>query len=144
MIRPLTPNDLPWVVQTETAIFSTTLGAVHYEALVQLGGLFGYVYDTHQPVAALICSFNEEHCQIENLFVLPQEQNKGIGKQLLQQLMKELAMRHLRYVSLDVRVDHNVAIHLYESMEFQSLQRIPQYYPDKSDAIRMVYERSLG
>jgi ribosomal protein S18 acetylase RimI-like enzyme len=50
--------------------------------------------------------------------------------------------RNIRYISLEVSESNAIAKQLYESLEFQATKRIPNYYPDHSDALLMVYERS--
>jgi ribosomal protein S18 acetylase RimI-like enzyme len=141
MIRPLHFNDIPWLVEQETRIFSHTLGVEHYQTLWQLSSLFGYVIDQK---AALVCSKNEEHVQIENLFVLPDYRRLGLATSLLQQLLNELVTQNIRYVSLEVRVDLPHVIELYQSLGFQILKQISNYYPDQTDAYYMLYERSHG
>ena len=141
MIRPLNVNDIAWLVEQETRIFSHTLGVEHYQTLWRLSSLFGYVIDQQ---AALVCSMNEEHVQIENLFVLPEHRRLGLATSLLQQLLDELVPRKIRYVSLEVRVDLPHVIQLYQSLGFQTLKQISNYYPDQTDAYYMLYERSHG
>jgi ribosomal protein S18 acetylase RimI-like enzyme len=142
MIRALLKEDIPWVVNQEQLIFGHSLGEGHYITLFELGDLFGYVKDDKVLKGALICSKNGEHVQIENLFVLESYRQGGIAKQLLSQLKHDAALLSIRYISLEVRVDLPVVISLYESMEFKTVKRISNYYPDHTDAYYMVYERS--
>ena len=141
MIRPLHVDDIPWLVEQETQIFSHTLGVDHYQTLWRLSSLFGYVIDQQ---AALVCSKNEEHVQIENLFVLPEYRRLGFARSLLQQLLNELVTQNIRYVSLEVRVDLPHVIQLYESLGFQIRKQISNYYPDQTNAYYMLYERRHG
>jgi ribosomal protein S18 acetylase RimI-like enzyme len=141
MIRALRFDDITWVVEQERQIFSHTLGVEHYQTIWQLSMLFGYIVDQQ---AALVCSINEEHVQIENLFVLPDYRRHGLATSLLQQLLDELVGRNIRYVSLEVRVDLPHVIQLYQSMGFKTLKQISNYYPDQTDAYYMLYERSHG
>jgi ribosomal protein S18 acetylase RimI-like enzyme len=142
MIRSLQERDLSWVVEQETRLFGSSLGETHYQTLLQLGSLFGYVAQATDRQGALLCSHNGEHAQIENLFVLMNARRQGVATQLLQTLMADCETRNIRYISLEVREDHLVAIRLYESLEFQVIKRIPNYYSDHTDALFMVHERS--
>lgn len=141
MIRSLVVDDISWVVPQEQLIFGHTLGEDHYLTMMNLSSLFGYVVD-HQ--AALLCSQNGEHAQIENLFVVSEVQRQGIATLLLKQLLQELPHRGIRYVSLEVRVDLTYVMELYQSMGFKTVKQISNYYPDQTDAYYMVYERNNG
>lgn len=141
MIRSFLVEDLPWVVAQETSIFGATLGDVHYQALIHLGSLFGYVSETTERTGALLCSQNGEHGQIENLFVVPLARRQGVARLLLQQLLHDCDTRGIQFISLEVSENNVVAKELYESLEFDVTKRIPNYYPDGSTALFMVYER---
>jgi ribosomal-protein-alanine N-acetyltransferase len=142
MIRPLTDTDVSFVVEQETIIFGVSLGEEHYQTLFRLGSLFGYVVEERERTGVLLCSQNEEHVQIENLFVVAHARRQGIARRLLQALMDACETRNIRYISLEVSESNAIAKQLYESLEFQATKRIPNYYPDHSDALLMVYERS--
>jgi ribosomal protein S18 acetylase RimI-like enzyme len=141
MIRPFLVEDLSWVVAQEKAIFGATLGEVHYQALIRLGSLFGYVSETTERTGALLCSQNGEHVQIENLFVVPLARRQGVATLLLEQLIRDCETRSIQFISLEVSEHNVVAKQLYESLEFDVTKRIPNYYPDGSSALFMVYER---
>ena len=142
MIRSLQQQDIPWVVEQEQLIFGHSLGEPHYTTLFELGDLFGYVKDVEVLKGALICSKNGEHVQIENLFVLETYRQRGIARELLTQCIQDASATSIRYISLEVRVDLPFVIAWYESMEFKTVKRISNYYPDQTDAYFMVYERS--
>ena len=143
MIRPLNEADLLFVVEQETIIFGVSLGEAHYQTLFRLGHLFGFVFEDTERTGALLCSQNDEHVQIENLFVLAHARRQGIATRLLQALLDACVLRKIRYISLEVSESNVIAKQLYESMEFQATKRIPNYYSDHSDALFMVYERSV-
>lgn len=140
MIRPLLNEDLPWIVANETEIFGLSLGEDHYQPLIRLGNLFGYVSEASERTGALLCSKNGEHVQIENLFVLPDARRQGVARQLLQQLILECDTRSIQFISLEVHENNTAARELYESLEFDVTKRIPNYYPDGSTALFMLYE----
>lgn len=140
MIRKFLVEDLPWVVAQETELFGSSLGEVHYQTLIQLGSLFGYVSETTERTGALLCSQNGEHGQIENLFVLPHARRQGVATYLLQHVLQECNARAIQFISLEVNENNTVAKQLYESLEFDVVKRIPNYYPDGSTALFMLYE----
>lgn len=141
MIRPLLAEDLPWVVAQEQEVFGVSLGLEHYQTLLRMESLFGYVAEDTQRTGALVCSQNTEHVQIENLFVLSSARRQGVATQLLQALMDACDSRLIRYISLEVREQNVGAMSLYESLGFKVTKQIPNYYPDGSTALLMVYER---
>lgn len=66
--------------------------------------------------------------EILSFGVLPTYQRKGIGRQLLDELLK-----HANYpIFLEVSIENKTAIHLYQSKGFEIMATRPNYY-DKPD-----------
>jgi ribosomal protein S18 acetylase RimI-like enzyme len=57
--------------------------------------------------------------------MLPRIQRRGIGRQLISELIEDLARRGIRGVHLDVGSDNSGAIRLYRSLGFVELERAP-------------------
>jgi len=84
----------------------------------------------------LWCSFPEAH--IVSIAVDPDYQGKGIGNKLLQQALAWLVNSGFKHVFLEVRVDNEVAINLYDKHGFEKVSVRKNYYQDGSDAFVMV------
>ena len=71
-----------------------------------------------------------------NVAVDPAFRRQGVAKELILALIRELAQRGNRCLSLEVRVSNEPAISLYESLGFQQVGRRPNYYrTPKEDAL---------
>lgn len=141
MIRPLTKEDIPIIIAQEQQVFGYSLGPTHYEQGFRLSATFGYVMEEETIQAALLCWQNESFVQIDNLYVLPEFQHQGRAKTLLLTFMDSLHKRGINQVSLEVAVNNQIAIRLYESFGFVKTVTILNYLPDRSDAFRMVYTK---
>lgn len=71
---------------------------------------------------------------IRSIAVKADYRNKGIGKMLIDYLIKNFELDEL---SLHVRAGNN-AIDFYKKIGFEEVQRFPGIYPDGEDAIYMV------
>jgi ribosomal protein S18 acetylase RimI-like enzyme len=60
---------------------------------------------------------------IGNVAVHPDWRGRGIARVLMEAALKEISEREGRWVGLDVRVDNQVARHLYERLGFQDVGR---------------------
>lgn len=141
MIRPLAVEDISAIIAHEQQVFGYSLGQTHYEQGFQLSASFGYVMEEETIQAALLCWQNESHAQIDNLYVLPEFQQRGLAKRLVSMFIDSLHERGINQVSLEVAVKNQVAIRLYESFGFVKTATILNYLPDRSDAFRMVYTK---
>jgi ribosomal-protein-alanine N-acetyltransferase len=76
-----------------------------------------------------------------NIAVDPAWQRKGLGRQLLEHLIRELEARDVLTLWLEVRASNTPAIALYESLGFNEATIRRNYYPTKEgreDAIIMA------
>lgn len=71
-----------------------------------------------------------------NIAVAPAFRRKGIARALIQALLRELARRGSRCLTLEVRASNAPARALYESLGFAQVGRRPNYYRNpKEDAL---------
>jgi ribosomal-protein-alanine N-acetyltransferase len=76
-----------------------------------------------------------------NIAVDPVWQRRGLGRQLLEHLIRELEARDVFTLWLEVRASNSAAIALYESLGFNEATVRRNYYPTKEgreDAIVMA------
>lgn len=86
----------------------------------------------NQILVSFVCTqriFPE--AEILNIATHPKHQGKGIGKKLLDSLMKQLKNEHFERIYLEVRTSNQRAIDLYESLGFNQIGERPNYYPTK-------------
>lgn len=79
-----------------------------------------------------------DEADITKVTVLPELQNKGLGKYLLSFLINSLIKENVRQINLEVRKSNAGAIHLYEKFGFKQIAVRKKYYSDGEDALIYV------
>jgi [ribosomal protein S18]-alanine N-acetyltransferase len=79
---------------------------------------------------------------VQTIAVAPRSQGHGLGRELLDALVEEARHRGCTQLFLEVRVDNEAAIALYEKAGFERQGRRAGYYADGTDAL--VLRRRLG
>lgn len=78
-----------------------------------------------------------------NLAVLPSCRGRGVGRQLVCELIRRLRDRGVFSLTLEVRVSNEAAIRLYGALGFAQVGRRPNYYrAPKEDALILRKEWS--
>jgi ribosomal-protein-alanine N-acetyltransferase len=95
-----------------------------------------------RALVGLPVDLEERTGHIMNLAIDPAYRGKGYGRLLLEHGLEHLKGLGADCVELEVRVDNELAIKLYESYGFHIKERLPNYYRDGEDAYLMV--RSLS
>ncbi len=76
---------------------------------------------------------------VQTLAVAPSRQRHGLGAALLTHLMDDAKRRGLPRMGLEVRIDNEPAIRLYERHGFEAIAVRKRYYqPSGTDALVMV------
>ena len=75
-----------------------------------------------------------DEAQITNVAVLPAYRDKGVGRQMMKEIIKISLAKNATAMTLEVRPSNARAIHLYESLGFKSVGRRRSYYEDGEDA----------
>lgn len=137
--REMVASDIDAVVQIEEACFSSPWKRTMFEE------------DLNNPYATYLVMEDEgtiigyvgtwivfEDAQITNIAVLPMYRGQGLGETLLKQLLQCLRERHVKVVSLEVRVSNKIAQNLYRKIGFQNGGIRKGYYQDNhEDALVM-------
>lgn len=143
VVRPLTVADVPQLDRLEQALFGAA--AWSHQSLVEELHASGRWYIAAERAAdgALIgyagVWFDGEDAQVMTLAVDEAHQGHGLGRRLLGDLVAHARSLGAARVLLEVRVDNDPAIHLYESSGFRRLGRRRGYYqPGDVDAWTML------
>ena len=76
-------------------------------------------------------------CQI---CVNPVFRKKGLGSQLMSEMIKDCRANKVRNITLEVREHNTSAIHLYEKFGFKKVLLKEHYYTNGDNAVYMVKE----
>ena len=121
-----TTNQIPW---TKTQFISSMEAGHYLTVLLQEKEIIGFaIYSPIVPESHLL-----------NIAIDTMHQGKGLGKELLQQVIYHNKIIGVKVISLEVRVSNQIAINLYEKGGFIKDAIRPDYYsgPPKEDALLM-------
>ncbi len=80
------------------------------------------------------------HGRLYGVAVDPAARGLGLGRRLTEKVLSALARRGCRRLALEVRIDNEVAIALYQSLGFEPAESIRDYYARGVHALRMRRE----
>ncbi len=144
-LRDAKPTDLPALLALEANFPTDRLSRRQFryhlnnrKASLRIAA--GHLDNTEYALLGYALVFfrqNGQQARLYSIAVSPQAQGRGIGKQLLVDVINQARQRGCRYLSLEVRIDNVTAIALYEKEGFVRLGEIPGYYQDGSNAWQM-------
>lgn len=92
---------------------------------------------THKIVGFIVATLQDNKARIVMLAVEKTHRKKGIGSQLIKQLLSCPTLQHCKETYLEVKPDNHRAIQLYEKFGFTQQELIKNMYHDGSDAVLM-------
>lgn len=141
-IDDATTADIDTLLQMEAVCFPEdpwTRGMLQ-EELSRAGGLFFVARERDRIVGFAIGWFILGELHVLQVAVSPDARRRGLGRLLMASL--EAGARGGETAWLEVRIDNEAAIGLYEALGYRAIARRPRYYEDGCDAV--VMRRSLG
>lgn len=140
-LRTLTLDDLTQVMALEHATFPNDAWSQESMAS-ELSSATGYYIGLFNPelvgyagLATIPGSFSSD---IQTIAVSDSYRGQGLGKQLLENLVSQAKKLGSEQILLEVRVDNEPAIKLYQSFGFERIDVRKRYYqPDDVDALIM-------
>lgn len=142
VIRPMSENDLVFVSEIELLSGLNKWGNDCYRADLK-----------KKEVLLFVAIFDEKLCgyiyarlitpevEIFNIAVLPDFRNRGVGKKLLENVLKTAAENGCRNCWLEVRESNETARKFYERLDFKSVGRRRNYYNfPTEDALLLEYK----
>ena len=140
LIRDARREDLARIEQLEQQCFSVPWTPAQLESQLpdemhvflvaeEAGSVLGYV--------GMMTVLDEGY--ISNVAVAPEARRRGIGKQLIEELMRRAEERELSFVTLEVRQHNTPAIGLYAAQGFVPVGLRKNYYDaPKENALLMT------
>lgn len=136
-IKVMTVADVPRIVEIESASFETTAWSKETFIKELTGNKFAHYYTLaleNYIVGYFGMWIVEDHAQITTIAVDGNYRGKKFGAFLLEFALTLAASYHVDVVSLEVRVDNEPAIRLYESFGFNYGGIRKDYYGPGMDA----------
>jgi ribosomal-protein-alanine N-acetyltransferase len=136
-IEPLAPKHLAAVVALDHLCFGGLWSEDNYLRELSSPNSHFWVIVTGGTIVAIGGFWVIlEECHIVVLAVHPQHRRRGLGEQLLKQMLETSRSLGLAWATLEVRASNHAASQLYQKFNFQIAGRRRHYYPDtKEDAL---------
>ncbi|MBO5055502.1 MAG: ribosomal protein S18-alanine N-acetyltransferase [Lachnospiraceae bacterium] len=139
IIRELTAEDAEAVSRIEQETFSMPWSARDFLEMVEADYAHYYVAEADGEIAGCCGIRNMAgDGEITNVVVAEKFRQRGIGRSLLEYMLKKAPEFGIGDCTLEVRVSNMPAIHLYESLGFKGEGIRPGFYDKpKEDALIM-------
>lgn len=141
MIRRMRWWDIEAVVAMEKALFEDAWSAEMFWDELAQGDTRTYLVaeDDGAIVGYAGLAAMPDEAYVQTLGVVKEHQRTGLGSTLLTALLEDAKRRGLPRVGLEVRIDNEPAIRLYERFGFEAIAVRKRYYqPSGTDALVMV------
>lgn len=142
-VEPMRLNDLEEVLTIERLSFTIPWSrrAFLYELLENQQALYLVARETEKTVGYIGMWIVLDEGHITNLAVHPDYRRRGIGRLLLETLVRESAKRGIQRLTLEVRRSNLAAQALYRGLGFKETGVRHRYYQDnREDALIMWKE----
>lgn len=142
-IRPLTTEHLPEVLRLNIRCFRNgdnyTKHTFEYLLNEPRTLSFRTVTPTDEMVGFAFVMVNENNAaHLTTIGVAPEHRNRGIARDLLEQIESSLRVREIGTLMLEVRVGNTSAQQLYRRHGYTTVQRIGRYYNNGEDCFLMM------
>lgn len=139
IIRELTAEDVEEVSRIEQETFSMPWQPQDFLEMVEADYAYYYVAEIDNEIAGCCGIRNMAgEGEITNVVVAEKFRRRGIGRALMEYMLKEAKLHGMESATLEVRVSNKNAIHLYESLGFRGEGVRPDFYEKpKEDALIM-------
>ena len=140
-IRRMNEHDIDEVWQIELDLFTMPWSrpSFLYEVSDSRNSYPVVGVERDSVVGYAIAWFVADELHIGNIAVTKARQGRGMGKRLLEHLLKEASRREVEYATLEVRVSNVKAIRLYRSYGFRPIALRKRYYGDNGEDAMVMF-----
>lgn len=136
MIRRFEPRDLSRVYEIERKSFRDPYNVLFLFELHELYPDTFLVAEKNGEVAGYIVARQVNYSgHVLAVAVDPRYRRTGIGRKLVESVIKKLGERGAKYMWLEVRASNSAAIKFYEKLGFEKKKFIEGYYSDGEAAV---------
>lgn len=137
LVRTAEPGDLDRLVELEQRCFTgDQISRRSFRRLLTRDSALTLIAD--QGYLMLLFRAGSKVARIYSVAVAPEARGRGLGRELIRAGERWAQARACESIQLEVRVDNEAAIGLYESLGYHVFGRIAGYYEeDGADALRL-------
>ncbi|MDC0127214.1 ribosomal protein S18-alanine N-acetyltransferase [Methylophilaceae bacterium] len=139
-ISMFTEEDLVDVVKIEKRCHLTPWTNKNFIDSYGANNLFKVLKNENDIIGYYIALFSFDECELLNITIKSELQQKGLGELMLNDLLSECRKANIANIFLEVRKSNLVAIKLYKKIGFNDIGVRNNYYQNKDgkeDAILM-------
>lgn len=134
IIRKMTAADIHLAAEIEKQCFVHPWSEQSIEGeLSKENSVFLMAFEGNTPVGYVGLSSVLDEGYMGNLAVIESYRRNGIGKALMNELIKECKTLDLAFVTLEVRASNEPAVKLYENLGFVQVGLRKNYYKEPAD-----------
>ena len=136
----MTEQDIPRVAELEKMIFTAPWSEKVYRETFAIPGVeYVVACDDETIIGAAGIRNIVGTGEITNVMVLPQYRGRGIGKQILEELLERGRKLGAEEFTLEVRDSNEPAIRLYEGLGFEFEGIRPGFYSEPEEDARIYW-----
>ncbi len=140
-IRPATLADLPALLALEAHFPSDRMTPRAWRRFLTSSTAAAVVASERGAVIGnllLLTRKRSSKARVYSVIVAPEARGRGLGEALVVAGEKAAARRGCAAVTLEVRADNPAALGLYAKRGYVQTRRLPRYYDDGADGLRLV------
>lgn len=142
IIRELAAEDAEEVSRIEQETFSMPWQAQDFLEMVEADYAYYYVAEENGEIAGCCGIRNMAgEGEITNVVVAEKFRRRGIGRALMEYMLKEARLHGMESATLEVRVSNKPAISLYESLGFRGEGVRPNFYEKPREDALIMWKR---
>lgn len=140
MIRSMTADDLPAIVEVEQQVFSDPWSPRFFLSLLEQAGTHARVAERAGALAGYsVTVLRTPDADLENIATVPGQRRNGVARALLEDALVACRDAGVRDLTLEVRVSNDAAQALYRAYGFRLAGLRPGYYRQpEEDALLMT------
>ncbi|MAD54230.1 GNAT family N-acetyltransferase [Idiomarina sp. UBA3162] len=141
-IDPCQRSDITALVELENQVFDySRISRRNFIRLLQSPAAFILLAkdsaDQLAGYAVILTRRNSRYARIYSIAVAPAFRGQGVAKLLVNEVIKTQRQQDRLGLSLEVKLDNKQAIQLYQSLGFETVDILVNYYDDGTDGLKM-------
>jgi ribosomal-protein-alanine N-acetyltransferase len=131
-----TADETPAMAAAHALAFDASWREDEFEDLLEGEGIYGFLAEDEEPLGVILCRVAIDEVEILTLGVTPSARRNGVAQALMTAGLGAARQRGAVQAFLEVAVDNEAAIALYERLGFHRAGKRLYYY-DRGEAGRM-------